>query len=1036
MKRWPLSALCVLLPVFAASPAVGTNVGCMVYNNGLRFSEKELRRLEEATEIQYVGVQMTGPGPHDREVASRLARSGKKLIVQIWWGPDSPHSWSRFAMANIALDARLRQEFFGEVVDPVIESIGPENIHTVHLLEETAGQFATDALVPGDPEDYSDDAGGGYSSPYYTGYSGNDTYGGPWILPLRRHHADFRRFGGYDLFAAAVWTGPEWGAFRRWVGQRVQALANVRFAAHLHARYPTILATTWDGPNFGGVTMADTPAMLGAIDGFTANCYMQPLQNYIMARTIRALDHDKTFQFMTWVGRDNLNVNARRAMLTSIYAVGSDVIHLWEEPQRAYARDDLWAIMQPLYGTFSHLPVFRHRPEVFVICSRWDVPSCFLKDFDSAHFEDAEGFGLGRYRLVLLDGADHPGLRDWVTGGGTAVSFDRRPAFLSDAEVDGGTRVEQGGFLATTVRHGKGTILLLARGKTDVADSGWQVFVYDRLQELATATGLQAVFAQHFAPRESGGRYLEITSADGAVTCYVHYGVGQEGPPVQVKGLDVLSGATDPVLGPTRSAAIVAHVPLTAWSPPPLPDRSTYARRAEPGARRGQPELRELPPGHALGPAAAALAPAPPPRAIGNEGHGDWAVAACRYRVALRFSPEPVAVKDQPIVFTGQQVFRMTGLNDLAWGSVRLFCGAAEQPVQVDERDGTGHYLATGNGRLDADDELVFRVSLPARAAETCHLYCDTTPSGGPAWPAAAVTFEAVSTDIGDALLSNGRLAARLKGPARKPGANDISNYGAGAITECSLDGKPFTRIRDNWSNYFFANPWSTDAGWSLPEKVVAGPLRSIVRLRLPEVTQKDQTGQITLRGKVDHYYALYGAAPVLDLEQRLEYPWSDRRWSAQYVFYATVGHAPDAQDVLWVPVAGAPVRVALQDAAVYGNRYLEHRPEQGWMAALDPVEKHGCALFYARMDEVRENLACVDYGPARELTPSVARWTDGYPLRVDYTNRVMQSADTLVRRFRVVGLTDEDGQMIAAQYRIWGEDPLRLAEVEFQHHE
>ena len=102
-------------------------------------------------------------------------------------------------------------------------------------------------------------------------------------------------------------------------------------------------------------------------------------------------------------------------------------------------------------------------------------------------------------------------------------------------------------------------------------------------------------------------------------------------------------------------------------------------------------------------------------------------------------------------------------------------------------------------------------------------------------------------------------------------------------------------------------------------------------------------------------------------------------------------------------------------------------------MALLDPKEKHGCALFYARMPEIRENLAWVDYSPRRELTPSVVRWNDGYRMILQYTNRVMQVDEMMDRRFRIVGLTVEKEHAVAAQYSIWGKDLTRLARVEVQ---
>ena len=57
----------------------------------------------------------------------------------------------------------------------------------------------------------------------------------------------------------------------------------------------------------------------------------------------------------------------------------------------------------------------------------------------------------------------------------------------------------------------------------------------------------------------------------------------------------------------------------------------------------------------------------------------------------------------------------------------------------------------------------------------------------------------------------------------------------------------------------------------------------------------------------------------------------------------------------------------------------------------------------------------------------------NGYPMGLKYTNRVMQTDDVLVRSFRVVGLTEEDGQTVAAQYSVWGEELTRLADVEVQ---
>ncbi len=55
------------------------------------------------------------------------------------------------------------------------------------------------------------------------------------------------------------------------------------------------------------------------------------------------------------------------------------------------------------------------------------------------------------------------------------------------------------------------------------------------------------------------------------------------------------------------------------------------------------------------------------------------------------------------------------------------------------------------------------------------------------------------------------------------------------------------------------------------------------------------------------------------------------------------------------------------------------------------------------------------------------------YLMDVKYMNRVMQTDDVIVRRFRIVGLSDEDEHAVQRQYLVWGEDLTRIAAVEVQ---
>ena len=51
----------------------------------------------------------------------RLKEAGKKIIVDIWWGPDGEYNWDKYDFPDIAQDPQLRTEFFEKVIDRTID---------------------------------------------------------------------------------------------------------------------------------------------------------------------------------------------------------------------------------------------------------------------------------------------------------------------------------------------------------------------------------------------------------------------------------------------------------------------------------------------------------------------------------------------------------------------------------------------------------------------------------------------------------------------------------------------------------------------------------------------------------------------------------------------------------------------------------------------------------------------------------------------------------------------------------------------------
>ena len=79
------------------------------------------RRSSEfsAKSVRYVSTQpihtRAGVPPLARACVEALTKAGKQVILQIWWGPGGAFPWSKYSFANLALDERIRTDFWREV---------------------------------------------------------------------------------------------------------------------------------------------------------------------------------------------------------------------------------------------------------------------------------------------------------------------------------------------------------------------------------------------------------------------------------------------------------------------------------------------------------------------------------------------------------------------------------------------------------------------------------------------------------------------------------------------------------------------------------------------------------------------------------------------------------------------------------------------------------------------------------------------------------------------------------------------------------
>ena len=423
-----VTAAAVLLSALLAMTTFGKDkVGWMIYPYACdeRLPEEQFERLLACEEAAYAGFQIIiKPGYNSELAKSRLAKlkqKGRRAILDIWFGPGKPFTWERYNFPNIALDPKIREEFFQKVTDPLIDFLGSENLYAVHLMEETGMQFGWDVDIPARADRDNDgfDDGNAFDNP--ANFPWGRGLSGPEVRTIRRYNDLFKKETGLDMRYYPVWSEKEMTVYKRWVQTTMEAGAHLRFAEHVHGKYPGLRVYAF---NMG---VALIPQSKG-LDGQFIDPYTDTVGVYMGLRNFRGIMRpDMELVSMVWGNRDKPQ-HLRMPQQAAAYLAGANVLSTFADGE---VKDPKWMdTVRDSVRPFLGLPVFRSSPRALVLYGQgWGMSLrqaqywvTGFASYDTSSTETVEKADLSRYDLVLSWGVWHPGLLDWARKGGVLVA--------------------------------------------------------------------------------------------------------------------------------------------------------------------------------------------------------------------------------------------------------------------------------------------------------------------------------------------------------------------------------------------------------------------------------------------------------------------------------------------------------------------------------------------------------------------------------------------------------------------------------------
>jgi len=591
----------------------------------LNLSDEAWQRLLNTPEVTYICNQYSMDRLSAGELSEETQRvvrrtreaceANKRIVAQLWYGGWGRCNWSYYSLAHIAMDPKIREDFFRNVLDPAIDRLGPENLYAVHLLEETGMQFGTDLDEPGDPDDLTDgdDNGSNWDQPSWLGRGGVAGYiGGPYTVNVRRYAAAFRKETGLDLRLAPIWSARDRLTYRKWVSDRLEGGALREFAKHIRARYPGLKVFTWDHVGSDGCGAYLMQTVRDHIDGVIQDPYGDAFHNYTATRRLRLMSADLEIVSIMW-GVDDKPKGEIVNRFVSAWLGGANVVGYFGD--KSIETDRAWANRLSQTRNFLTLKPARHQPEVLLISGRTQdyggSPAMMphLAWFDEMSALEANVISLNRYDLVILYEANHPGVSDYVAGGGRAVyigpscdpdflvrdailrrptprqphfarrSLDYRPGewWRQDVRLAESYPITVASFrpwkpadsdavqddLLLFCRYGKGAVAMVPFQTTWPYPPRERLNAHRRLLRdvaygLLVEAGKEPTARQSFSDSNIGCGYLRVPLEGSRRVGWALFRQGEfQFQPHQVSGRDLVRDLPNPTIGPDCSSAIV-----------------------------------------------------------------------------------------------------------------------------------------------------------------------------------------------------------------------------------------------------------------------------------------------------------------------------------------------------------------------------------------------------------------------------------------------------------------------------------------------
>lgn len=387
-------------------------VGMAVYGSIEGMSDEGFERILKAKEVVYIGTQESATGrPISEKTKKRykiLKQAGKKIILDIWWGPDGDYNWDKYNFPDIAQNEGLRKEFFERVIDPIIEEIGPENLYGVHMLEETGSWYGYERSV----------------HPYYKIPDINTP-------SIRKYNFLLKKDTGLDMDFAPIWNNEERFVFWRWASKTISSSAAHKvFCDYIHKKYPKLKAFQFEGlPDFASGLYTEYKVMINSFDGIFTDNYSSPKNTYFLVayRTMapKAEIVALVAGYFSTSGTPEEVEKIKKERLKFAYCAGMNGIGFFEPDEvrvkvMDFEEPNIWKSNITIFQEFFNKPVYNKKRELLIVPTNicvggYGMDSYFsysaIKEFalvPAAEFRLIDPFD---YKAILILGPNYPGIK-------------------------------------------------------------------------------------------------------------------------------------------------------------------------------------------------------------------------------------------------------------------------------------------------------------------------------------------------------------------------------------------------------------------------------------------------------------------------------------------------------------------------------------------------------------------------------------------------------------------------------------------------